>query len=109
MNQGKKDSQMKDSGNFAFIALIIISLILMILAGLCSCNTQCPPHGYYDEEKIWIHMSDGDSVELVADEYGNQYLKQYTKWYGDGVHVYIPYPGETEEGDTLQFFQAKNK
>jgi len=35
-NQGKKESQMKDSGTFAFIALIIISLIIMILAGICS-------------------------------------------------------------------------
>lgn len=106
MNQGKKDSQMKDSGNFAFIALIVISLILMILAGLCSCNTQCPPHGYYDEERIWIHMSDGDSVELVADEYGSQYIKQRTY---RSNYIYTPYIGETEELDTLQFFQAKNK
>lgn len=105
-NQGKRDSQMKDSGNFAFIALVIISLILAILAGLCSCNTHCPPHGY-DEERIWIHMSDGDSVELVADEYGSQYLKQYT--YGHVNYIYIPYIGETEEEDTLRFFNAKNK
>jgi hypothetical protein len=104
-NQGKKESQMKDSGTFAFIALIVISLIIMILAGLCSCNTVCPPHEYYNEEKIWIHMSDGDSVELVADEYGSQYLKQYTY---RAHYIYIPYPGETEEGDTLQFYNAKN-
>jgi hypothetical protein len=104
MNQGKKDSQMKDSGNFAFIALIIISLILMILAGLCSCTSSS--HPVPQEEKILIHMSDGDSVELVADEYGSQYLKQYTY---RGHYIYIPYIGETEEGDTLQFFQAKNK
>jgi len=104
MNQGKKDSQMKDSGNFAFIALVIISLIMMILAGICSCTTSS--HPVPQEEKIWIHMSDGDSLELVADEYGNQYLKEYMRW---PMHLYIPYPGETEEPDTLHFFNAKNK
>jgi len=103
-NQGKKESQMKDSGTFAFIALIIISLIIMILAGLCSCNTTS--HSVPQEERIWIHMSDGDSVELVADEYGSQYLKQYTY---RGHYIYIPYIGETEEEDTLHFFNAKNK
>ena len=74
-NQGKKDSQIRDSGNFAFIALIIISLLIAILSALCSCGStaQTPPQ---EEEKIWIHMSDGDSLELVADEYENQYLKE---------------------------------
>lgn len=105
MDQGKKDSQMRDSGNFAFIALVIISLLLAILAGLCSCKTTSHPAP--QEEKIWIYMSDGDSLELVADQYGNQYLKEFTEW---PHHVYIPYPGETEEEtDTLHFFQAKNK
>jgi hypothetical protein len=105
MNQGKKQSQTQDSGTFAFIALIVISLILMILAGLCSCTSSS--HPVPQEERIWIHMSDGDSVELVADEYGSQYIKQYS--YRNLNYIYIPYIGETEEGDTLQFFQAKNK
>lgn len=104
MEQGKKQSQIKDSGTFAFIALIIISLIVAILAGLCSCNTTSHTVPQEDE-KIWIHMSDGDSVELIADEYGGQYLKQYTGF----EYIYIPYIGETEEEDTLHFFQAKNK
>jgi len=103
-NQGKKKSQIEDSGAFAFIALIIISLILMILAGLCSCNTSS--HSVPQKERIWIHMSDGDSVELVADEYGSQYIKQKTY---RSNYIYIPYIGETEEGDTLQFFNIKNK
>ena len=103
-NQGKKRSQIEDSGTFAFIALIIISVVLMILAGLCSCGSTAQTHPQ-EEEKIWIHMSDGDSLELVADEYGGQYLKQYTY----NSHIYIPYIGETEEEDTLHFFQAKNK
>lgn len=103
-NQGKKKSQIEDSGAFAFIALIIISFILMLLAGLCSCNTSS--YSVPQEERIWIHMSDGDSVELVADEYGSQYIKQRT--YGI-LYIYIPYIGETEEGDTLHFFNAKNK
>lgn len=94
---------MKDSGNFAFIALVIISLIMMILAGLCSCTTSS--HPVPQEERIWIHMSDGDSVELVADEYGSQYIKQHVHNYD----LYIPYIGETEELDTLRFFNAKNK
>ena len=49
-------------------------------------------------------MSNGDSVELVADEYGSQYIKQTSYNY-----FYTPYIGETEELDTLRFFQAKNK
>ena len=93
---------MRDSGNFAFIALIIISLILMILAGICSCTSSS--HPVPQEERIWIHMSNGDSVELVADEYGSQYIKQTSYNY-----FYTPYIGETEELDTLRFFQAKNK
>lgn len=95
---------MKDSGNFAFIALVIISLILAILAGLCSCTSSS--HPVPQEERIWIHMSNGDSVELVADEYGSQYIKQRTY---RSYYIYIPYIGETEELDTLRFFQAKNK
>ena len=75
----------------------------MLLAGLCSCNASS--YSVPQEERIWIHMSDGDSVELVADEYGSQYLKQHIHHY----NFYTPYIGETEEGDTLQFFQAKNK
>lgn len=102
-NQGKKQSQMKDSGTFAFIALIIISLIMMILAGLCSCTSSS--HPVPQEERIFIHMSNGDKLELVSDEYGNQYLKENA----GTVYIYIPYIGETEEGDTLQFFNAKNK
>ena len=72
---------------------------------IVSCNTsRTSPQ---QEEKIFIHMSDGDSLELVADEYGNQYLKQHT--YGPNM-IYIPYPGETEDqSDTLHFYNAKNE
>jgi hypothetical protein len=36
MEQGKRRSQIEDSGTFAFIALVIISFIIAILAGICS-------------------------------------------------------------------------
>ena len=108
MGQGKKWSQMKDSETFAFIALVAIGImiVLCIVIGISSCNATAQKEPIPDDDRIWIHMSDGDSLELVSDEYGNQYLKQYTKW---PHHVYIPYPGDTEEPDTLKFFNAKNQ
>ena len=100
-NQGKKKSQMEDSETFAFIALMI-TIIMLLLLSLTSCNNaQSTPS---EEEKVYIEI-DGQKVELVADEYGGQYLKQITRagW------IYIPYPGETEEADSLQFYQTKNQ
>ena len=96
---------MEDSEVFAFIATIIVLIIVLVIA-FCSCDSdaQTPPQ---EEEKTWIHMSDGDSLELVSDDYGNQYLKERTihsDWY-----IYIPYPGDTQDGsDTLKFYNAKN-
>jgi len=102
-NQGKKWSQIFDSETFIFIAMLIIAFIL-IGAMMMSCKTTAENNS--QEERIWIHMSDGDSVELVADEYGSQYIKQRTY---RSNYIYIPYIGETEEGDTLHFYNVKNK
>lgn len=98
MKPADKWSQFERIETFAFIALLAVTAIL------ASCkSTQTTPVEY---EKVYIHMSDGDSLELVADEYGNQYLKQHTY----GHDIYTPYPGETEDqSDTLKFFNAKNK
>ena len=83
---------------------IISGAFLFIL--IVSCNTS-RTEAPQQEEKTFIHMSDGDSLELVADEYGNQYLKEYMTW---PMHLYIPYPGETEDqSDTLHFYNAKNQ
>lgn len=104
MDQGKKQSQMRDSGIFAFIAIAVIALLLLILS-IVSCNTEAQTP-IPEEEKVYIEMSDGNKLELVADEYNNQYLKQYTK---SGV-IYTPYVGETDDGsDTLRFYNAKNQ
>lgn len=101
MEQGKKQSQMKDSGTFALIGLIVIGLILLLLC-LASCGTRAQTP---EEEKVYINI-DGQDVELVADEYDNQYLKQYI----GGAYIYIPYQGETEDAsDTLKFFNVKNQ
>ena len=104
-DQGKRDSQIQDSKDIIFIALMIISVIMAVLVGLNSCTTSSQSLPYEEEEKVWIHI-DRDSFELVADEYGNQYIKQYTKW----PHpIYIPYTGATEELDTLRFYNVKNQ
>jgi len=58
------------------------------------------------QEHVYIKI-DGQDVELVSDEYGNQYLKQQTYRF---TYIYIPFPFETEEvGDTLHSYQAKLK
>ena len=60
--------------------------------------------GYKDivkipEEKVYI-VIDSVEIEIVADEFGNQYLKQ--------KGLYIPYPFESEEVvDSLSFLEAK--
>lgn len=75
---------------------ICIALIFIV-----SCKA---PQG--KDDRIFIEI-DGKKIEMVADEYGNQYLKQSTY----GVYdIYIPFPFETEEiGDTLHSYQAKIK
>jgi hypothetical protein len=41
---------------------------------------------------------------MVADEFGNQYLKQITY---EENYIYIPFPFELEEEDSLRIYQAK--
>jgi len=97
----KKDNKESHSGEtFAIIALIAALIAALLMLTSCGGTTAQTP-----EEKVYIEMSDGEKVELVADEYGNQYLKQYT--YGPRC-IYIPYPGETSEPDSLKFYNAKN-
>lgn len=98
----KKDNKQSHSGETFVIIAIVAALIALILT-ITSCGTEAQTT---PDEKVYIEMSDGNKVELVADEYGNQYLKQYT--YGPRC-IYIPYPGETEEEDTLHFYNAKNQ
>lgn len=65
---------------------------------------SCKAPSEISEEKAFI-LIDGKYVEMVADEFDNQYLKQYV---ADGRAIYIPFPFETEEiEDTLRSYQAK--
>ena len=100
-NQGKKLAQMKDSELFTYISIFIIGITLLILV-LASCGTtsRIP-----QDDRVWIHI-ENDSVELVADEYDGQYLKQRI---ASNTYIYIPYIGVTDDqSDTLQFYNAKN-
>lgn len=76
--------------------------ILLLALIFVSCKAQKEVSS--DEEKTYI-IVDGNHIEMVADEFGNQYLKQYPC--GD-VPVYIPFPFETEdELDSLNSLHAK--
>lgn len=101
MEQGKKESQMKDAETFAFIALMIILAIFIIL-GLSSCNTNAQT---FEDGKVYIQI-DGQDVELVADEFGNSYLKYRTDYKSV---IFVPFPFETEEKqqDSLNFYNVK--
>lgn len=100
-NQGKRKSQMDDSETFLFIAIVTAALGILITI-LTSCTSTAQE---VQEEKVYINI-DGDNVELVADEYGGQYLKQVTA----AGTMYIPYIGVVEEqSDSLKFYNAKNK
>jgi hypothetical protein len=98
-NQEQREPQNEFSEVLLFGAIIL--LIGILIFTMFSCNTATQPP---EEEKILIHMSNGDNLELVADEYGNQYLKQNA----GSVYIYIPYIGVVEETDTLRFYNAKN-
>jgi hypothetical protein len=101
MNKDNKESHSGET--FAIIALIAALIAALLMLTSCGGTTAQTP-----EEKVYIEMSDGEKVELVADEYGNQYLKQYTS--SGGFCIYTPYPGETDDGsDTLKFYNAKNQ
>lgn len=77
--------------------LIWISLLFFV-----SCRTV---QNSSEEEKVYINV-DGENLELVSDEYGNQYLKQRTYMH----YIYVPFPFDTEEiGDTLRSYEAKTR
>jgi hypothetical protein len=76
-------------------------LICILLIFIVSCKAPQEV-----DEKVFIEI-DGHQIEMVADNYDNQYLKQYVS---DGRAIYIPFTFETEEvGDTLHSYQAKIK
>jgi hypothetical protein len=76
-------------------------LICIALLFFVSCKAQ--KQSSSEEEKTYI-LIDGNHVEMVADEFGNQYLKQFIS----DQPVYIPFPFETEEeSDSLLMFKAK--
>jgi len=80
---------------------IMLRFICVLLIFVVSC--KAPQSG---DDRVFIEI-DGNKIEMVADEYDNQYLKQYVS---DGRPIYIPFTFETEEvGDTLRSFQAKIK
>jgi hypothetical protein len=81
---------------------LAIKLILICALFIVSCKAQEEVSSA--EEKTYI-LIDGEHIEMVADEFGNQYLKQYTYM---GHYIYVPFTFETEEeSDSLHSFQAK--
>jgi hypothetical protein len=93
-------------GGYSLVGLqnkikIMARFICILLIFVVSCKA---PQG--EDGKVFIEI-DGHNIEMVADEYDNQYLKQFVS---DGRPIYIPFTFETEEiGDTLHSFQAKIK
>lgn len=78
--------------------ILILALILLS----CKAQKSSAPDPE-EEEKVYI-LIDGEHVEMVSDEFENQYLKQYMH---DGTYIFIPFPFETEEEDSLRILQAK--
>ena len=56
------------------------------------------------EEKVFIYV-DGHPIELVSDEYGNQYLREKTAC---GV-VFIPFTFPTEDDDVPRVYETKTQ
>ena len=77
-----------------------------MIISLLSCTTNVRPsfNGTKEEPEVPHVVIDGCNIELVADEDGNQYLKQYTP----SVCIFIPFPYETSEPkDSIIYYQAK--
>lgn len=68
------------------------------LLASCSPEKQVP-----SEEKVYISI-DGKQVELVSDDYGNQYLKQILPHNGT---IYVPFTFPVEEEDVPRVYEAK--
>lgn len=73
-------------------------LFIVLFLYSCSPEKQIPP----EEEKVYISI-DGKEIELVSDDYGNQYLKQNTSC---GI-MYIPFTFPVEEEDIPRVYEAK--
>ena len=65
----------------------------------CSPEKEVP-----SEEKVYISI-DGKEVELVSDDYGNQYLKQNTSC---GI-MYVPFTFPVEEEEIPRVYEAKTQ
>jgi hypothetical protein len=75
--------------------------ILLLILIFVSCKTQ--EEVFSEQEETYI-LIDGKHIEMVADEFGNQYLKQHTYL----NTIYIPFPFETESAkDSLNSLHAK--
>jgi hypothetical protein len=72
-------------------------IILLIFLFGCSPEKQVPT-----EERTYVFI-DGRKVELVSDDYGNQYIKQKT---GCGT-MYIPFTFPVEEEVVPRVYEAK--
>lgn len=72
-------------------------ITLLIFLYSCSPEKQVP-----SEEKVYISI-DGKEVELVVDDYGNQYLKQNTSC---GI-MYVPFTFPVEEEEIPRVYEAK--
>jgi hypothetical protein len=92
----------KTENGFSLVGLAI-KLILICALFIVSCKTQEEISS--EEEKTYM-LIEGNHVEMVADEFGNQYLKQY--FGASNAPIYIPFTFETEEeSDSLHSLQAK--
>jgi len=95
----KNNNKAHLGGPFAIIGLTLLLALLLVTKTSCTTEAQTP-----EDDKVYIEI-DGHQVELVADEYGNQYLKQTT----GGAYMYIPFQGEVDdETDSIQFYNTKN-
>ena len=82
-------------------------IIFVILIYLVSCSTKKITACKTNDDIVFITMSDGKQIEVVADEYDRQYLKQSV----NGCWVYFPLPPDTEteeNSDSLHFYYSKN-
>lgn len=80
---------------------------LVCLASLffLSCSAPKNTQEEQQEENSTYILINGEHVEMVADEFGNQYLKQMTS---EENYIYVPFPFELEEEeDSLRIHQAK--
>ena len=77
---------------------LFLALFLCIFTG---CSNDTVP----TEDKTFVTIN-GEQIEIVSDEQGNQYLKEH----GDGHWIYIPFTFETSDSsDTLKSYYANRR